>query len=77
MNQGAKLPMDTFIERYGPALAAFDHQSAQLTPAMMTSLEGAQFMAMRAQALQVHNWAAGLAAGKRHGFLKKVIDEVR
>lgn len=77
MKQGVKLPMDMFIERYGPALAAFDRQSAQLTPTMAMSPRGMEYMAARAHALQMHNWAAGLAAGKRHGFLKKVIDEVR
>ena len=77
MSQGVKPPLDKFIEQYGPALAQFDRQSAKLTPAMLASPGGAQYVVARSQALQLHNWAAGLAAGKRHGFLKKIIDEVR
>lgn len=77
MNQDVKLPMDKFIEQYGPALAAFDRQSAQVTPAMVASPEGMQQNIARAHALQLHSWAAGLAATNRHGFLKKVIQEVR
>jgi hypothetical protein len=69
--------MDKFIDQYGPALAAFDRQSAQVTPAVVASPEGMQHTVARAQALQLHSWAAGLAAGNRHGFLKKVIQEVR
>jgi hypothetical protein len=77
MSQHVKLPMDKFIDQYGPALAAFDRQSAQVTPAVVASPEGMQHTVARAQALQLHSWAAGLAAGNRHGFLKKVIQEVR
>lgn len=77
MSQNVKLPMDKFLEQYGPALAAFDHQSKQLTPATINTPDGMRHYVARAQALQIHNWAAGLASGKRHGFLKKVIEEVR
>jgi hypothetical protein len=77
MNQDVKLPMDRFLEEYGPALAVFDQQSARLTPAMVASPEGMQYVVARAHALQLHSWAAGLAASNRHGFLKKVIQEVR
>lgn len=77
MNPVYKPPMEKFIEQYGPALAAFDRQSAQMNPAMMMTPDGMRHMVARTQALQVHNWAAGLAAGKRHGFLKKVIEEMR
>lgn len=77
MIQNVKLPMDKFLDQYGPALAAFDRQSAQIKPAMATSIEGVQYMIARAQALQLHSWAAGLAAGNRHGLVKKIIQEVR
>lgn len=70
-------PMEKFIEQYGPALEEFDRQSAKTTPFDTGTAEGSLKMIARSQALQMHNWAAGIAVTRRHGFLKKVIEEIR
>ncbi len=69
--------MDKFIRQYGPVLEEYDQQLSKVSPWTMGSPKGSMDLILRTQALQMHNWAAEIATTKRHGFLKKIIEEIR
>lgn len=67
-------PMDKYLNALGPALATFE---AAMQDVDLNNPDSARTYARGMQELQLHNWAAGMAATKRHGLLKKVMEECR
>ena len=69
-----KTPMDKFIDGLGPAQSRFEQVTHELN---MLNIDDSRIYAKGMQELQMHNWAAGLASGKRNGLLKKIMEEVK
>ena len=67
-------PMEKYMHALGPAIAAFEEEMQDVD---FRDLESGRRYIRGLQELQLHNWAAGMAAGKRHGLLKKIMEEVR
>lgn len=68
-------PLDRFLDGYAQTLQLFDQQADDLES--FTDPAQAQSFTQALQELQMATWAAGTVASKRHGLLKKVMDELR
>jgi hypothetical protein len=68
------IPMDRFISGYGSHLQTFDDLAENLD---FRDQESSTDYLIALQEMQMAGWAADIAVTRRHGLLKKVMDELR
>lgn len=68
------LPIDRFLSGYGTHLQAFDDVAGNLD---FRDHESSAAYLIALQEMQMAGWAAEIAVTRRHGLVKKVMDEIR
>jgi hypothetical protein len=67
-------PFDRFLTTYGTHLQAFDQVAENLD---FRDFESSKAYLIALQEMQMAGWAAEIAVTRRHGLVKKVMDEIR
>lgn len=67
--------LDPFLKSFHNTLQIFDEKTEQIKT--FTDPEDNMKYLQALQEVQLASWAAGLAATRRHGLVKKVLDEIR
>ncbi len=67
-------PMEKYMHALGPAVARFEEEMQDID---LRDINNGRAYVRGLQEIQLHNWAAGMASGKRNGLLKKIMEEVR